>query len=171
MIFQFDSGLNLLVVHPHILATVTTPSAMAMDFTEDRSAISLLEWPLEHFDWEVGDVFVLSSANKGPNHARPSHRAISATDPRALDNGKKGNIPLNIVRSLLHRSAVAWLNSWPRNACHRRGGKLELMKLQRQHSGSESFQPHQGLYLFFEVYNDEDTAVRSSRICVKFNVK
>ncbi len=111
--------------------------------------------PLEHFDWEVGDVFVLHL--QGPITLGQATQRFRNLIQSALDNGKK--------KILLNMSEVFYIDSSglgelvaAYTTATSRGGKLKLMKLTPQ---VQDLVQLTKVYRIFEVFNDEDTAVRS----------
>jgi anti-sigma B factor antagonist len=111
--------------------------------------------PLEHFDWEVGDVFVLHL--QGPITLGQATERLRALIQSALDSGKK-NILLNMAEVFyIDSSGLGELVAAYTTATHR-GGKLKLMKLTQR---VQDVVQLTRVYRVFEVFNDEDTAVRS----------
>jgi anti-sigma B factor antagonist len=110
---------------------------------------------LEHFDWEVGDVFVL--------HLQGSITLGQATQRfrdlirSALDGGKR-KILLNMAEVFyIDSSGLGELVAAYTTATSL-GGKLKLMKLTPKVQDVVQLTK---VYRIFEVFNDEDTAVRS----------
>ena len=111
--------------------------------------------PLEHFDWEVGDVFVLHL--QGPITLGQATERLRTLIQSALDSGKK-NILLNMAEVFyIDSSGLGELVAAYTTATHR-GGKLKLMKLTQR---VQDVVQLTRVYRVFEVFNDEDTAVRS----------
>ena len=111
--------------------------------------------PLEHFDWEVGDVFVLHL--QGPITLGQGTERFRNLIQAALDGGKK-NILLNMSEVFyIDSSGLGELVAAYTTATHR-GGKLKLMKLTQR---VQDVVQLTRVYRVFEVFNDEDTAVRS----------
>jgi anti-sigma B factor antagonist len=111
--------------------------------------------PLEHFDWEVGDVFVLHL--QGPITLGQATERLRNLIQRALDDGKK-NILLNMAEVFYIDSSGLGELVAAYTTATRRGGKLKLMKLTQRVQDVVQLTK---VYRVFEVYNDEDTAVRS----------
>jgi anti-sigma B factor antagonist len=111
--------------------------------------------PLEHFDWEVGDVFVLHL--QGPITLGQATERLRNLIQSALDNGKK-NILLNMAEVFYIDSSGLGELVAAYTTATRRGGKLKLMKLTQRVQDVVQLTK---VYRVFEVYNDEDTAVRS----------
>jgi anti-sigma B factor antagonist len=114
--------------------------------------------PLEHFDWEVGDVFVLHL--QGPITLGQATERLRNLIQTALDNGKK-NILLNMAEVFYIDSSGLGELVAAYTTATRRGGKLKLMKLTQRVQDVVQLTK---VYRVFEVYNDEDTAVRSFAI-------
>jgi anti-sigma B factor antagonist len=110
---------------------------------------------LEHFDWEVGDVFVLHL--QGPITLGQATERLRNLILQALDNGKK-NILLNMAEVFYIDSSGLGELVAAYTTTTRRGGKLKLMKLTQR---VQDVVQLTRVYRVFEVYNDEDTAVRS----------
>ena len=111
--------------------------------------------PLEHFDWEVGDVFVLHL--QGPITLGQATQRFRNLIQSALDNGK--------TKILLNMSEVFYIDSSglgelvaAYTTATNRGGKLKLMKLTPRVQDVVQLTK---VYRIFEVFNDEDSAVRS----------
>ena len=110
---------------------------------------------LEHFDWEVGDVFVLHL--QGPITLGQGTERFRSLILNALDGGKR-NILLNMSEVFyIDSSGLGELVAAYTTATHR-GGKLKLMKLTPRVQDVVQLTK---VYRIFEVYNDEDTAVQS----------
>ena len=111
--------------------------------------------PLEHYDWEVGDVFVLHL--QGPITLGQGTERLRNLILDALNEGKK-NILLNMAEVFyIDSSGLGELVAAYTTATHR-GGRLKLMKLTpRVQDVVQLTRVHR----IFEVYNDEDTAVKS----------
>jgi anti-sigma B factor antagonist len=111
--------------------------------------------PLEHYDWEVGDVFVLHL--QGPITLGQATQRLRDLIQTALDNGKK-NILLNMAEVFyIDSSGLGELVAAYTTAA-RRGAKLKLMKLSPRVQDVVQLTK---VYRIFEVFNDQDTAVRS----------
>jgi anti-sigma B factor antagonist len=111
--------------------------------------------PLEHFDWEVGDVFVLHL--QGPITLGQATERLRNLIQSALDDGKK-NILLNMAEVFYIDSSGLGELVAAYTTATRRGGKLKLMKLTQRVQDVVQLTK---VYRVFEVFNDEDTAVRS----------
>src|ERR1700736_6639683 len=110
---------------------------------------------LEHFDWEVGDVIVVHLS--GPITLGQGTSKLRDIINTMLESGKK--------RILLNMSEVYYLDSSglgelvaAHNTVTRQGGKLKLMKLTRR---VQDVVQLTRVYRIFEIFQDEDTAVRS----------
>ena len=110
---------------------------------------------LEHFDWEVGDVIVVHLS--GPITLGQGTSKLRDIINTMLESGKK--------RILLNMSEVYYLDSSglgelvaAYTTVARQGGKLKLMKLTRRVQDVVQLTK---VYRVFEVFPDEDTAVRS----------
>lgn len=110
---------------------------------------------LEHFDWEVGDVFVLHL--QGPITLGQATERLRNLISGALDNGKK-NILLNMSEVFYIDSSGLGELVAAYTTTTRRGGKLKLMKLTQRVQDVVQLTK---VYRIFEVYNDEDAAVKS----------
>jgi anti-sigma B factor antagonist len=110
---------------------------------------------LEHFDWEVGDVFVLHL--QGPITLGQGTERFRNLILSALDNGKK-NILINMSEVFYIDSSGLGELVAAYTTATRRGGRLKLMKLTQRVQDVVQLTK---VYRVFEVYNDEDTAVRS----------
>lgn len=110
---------------------------------------------LEHFDWEVGDVFVLHL--QGPITLGQATERFRNLIQQALDNGKK-NILLNMSEVFYIDSSGLGELVAAYTTASRRGGKLKLMKLTQRVQDVVTLTK---VYRVFEVFNDEDTAVKS----------
>jgi anti-sigma B factor antagonist len=110
---------------------------------------------LEHFEWEVGDVFVL--------HLQGTITLGQATErfrnliQEALDGGKK-NILINMAEVFYIDSSGLGELVASYTTVTRRGGKMKLMKLTQRVQDVVQLTK---VYRVFEVFSDEDTAVRS----------
>ena len=110
---------------------------------------------LDHFDWEVGDIIVLHLT--GPITLGQGTSKLRDLIRETLESGKK--------KILLNMSEVYYLDSSglgelvaAYNTVTRQGGKLKLMKLTRR---VQDVVQLTRVYRVFEVFQDEDTAVRS----------
>jgi len=110
---------------------------------------------LEYFDWEVGDVFVLHL--QGPITLGQATERLRNLVLDALDKGKR-NILLNMAEVFYIDSSGLGELVAAYTTATRRGGKLKLMKLTQRVQDVVQLTK---VYRVFEVYNDEDTAVRS----------
>ena len=110
---------------------------------------------LEYFDWEVGDVFVLHL--QGPITLGQATERLRNLIQQALDGGKK-NILLNMAEVFYIDSSGLGELVAAYTTATRRGGKLKLMKLTQRVQDVVQLTK---VYRIFEVYSDEDTAVRS----------
>jgi anti-sigma B factor antagonist len=110
---------------------------------------------LEHFDWEVGDVFVLHL--QGPITLGQATERFRNLILQALDNGKM-NILLNMAEVFYIDSSGLGELVAAYTTAKRRGGTLKLMKLTQRVQDVVQLTK---VYRVFEVYNDEDTAVKS----------
>jgi anti-sigma B factor antagonist len=110
---------------------------------------------LEHFDWEVGDVYVLHL--QGPITLGQATERFRRLIQEALDGGKK-NILLNMGEVYYIDSSGLGELVAAYTTATRRGGKLKLMKLTQRVQDVVQLTK---VYRIFEVFNDEDTAVRS----------
>ena len=110
---------------------------------------------LEHFDWEVGDVVVVHL--QGPITLGDGTRMLRKLIHDTLDAGK--------TKILLNMSEVYYIDSSGLGelvaaftTTNHRGGKLKLLKLtQRVQDVVQLTKVHR----VFEVFTDEDAAVRS----------
>jgi anti-sigma B factor antagonist len=110
---------------------------------------------LEHFEWEVGDVTVLhlSGAITLGEGTRKFRKLIRDT----LDAGKK-NILLNMSEVVyLDSSGLGELVA-AYTTSKNTGGTLKLMKLTQR---VQDLVQLTKVYRIFEVFKDEDSAVRS----------
>jgi anti-sigma B factor antagonist len=110
---------------------------------------------LEHFDWEVGDVYVLHL--QGPITLGKATAEFRKLIQETLDAGKK-NILLNMAEVFYIDSSGLGELVAAYTTATRRGGKLKLMKLTQRVQDVVQLTK---VYRIFEVYNDEDTAVKS----------
>ncbi len=110
---------------------------------------------LEYFDWEVGHVLVLhlsGSITLGPG-TQKFRQLIAET----LESGRKA-ILLNMAEvNYIDSSGLGELVA-AYTAATRRGGMLKLMKLTQRVQDVVQLTK---VYRIFEVFNDEDSAVRS----------
>jgi anti-sigma B factor antagonist len=110
---------------------------------------------LDYFDWEVGDVIVFHLT--GPITLGQGTSKLRALIDDALKSGKK-KILLNMSEVYnLDSSGLGELVA-AYNTVTREGGSLKLMKLTRRVHDLVQLTK---IYRLFEVYDDEDTAVRS----------
>jgi anti-sigma B factor antagonist len=110
---------------------------------------------LEHFDWEVGDVFVLHL--QGPITLGQATERFRNLIQHAIDGGKK-NILINMSEVFYIDSSGLGELVAAYTTVARHGGKLKLMKLTQKVQDVVQLTK---VYRVFEVFNDEDTAVRS----------
>jgi anti-sigma B factor antagonist len=110
---------------------------------------------LDYFDWEAGDVIVLHLT--GPITLGQGTRKFRDLIDQTLKSGKK-KILLNMSEVYnLDSSGLGELVA-AYTTVTREGGKLKLVKLTRRvHDVVQLTKIHR----LFEVYEDEDTAVRS----------
>lgn len=111
--------------------------------------------PVDHFEWEVSGVTVLHLS--GPITLGKGTQKFRELIHDTLESGKK--------KILLNMSEVYYLDSSGLGelvAAHttvtRQGGKLKLMKLTRR---VQDVVQLTRVYRIFEVFQDEETAVRS----------
>jgi|SRR5579864_2393450 len=110
---------------------------------------------LEHFEWEVGDVFVLHL--QGPITLGQGTERLRNLILTTLDSGRK-NILLNMSEVFyIDSSGLGELVAAYTTATNR-GGKLKLMKLTPRVQDVVQLTK---VYRIFEVYSDEDAAVKS----------
>jgi anti-sigma B factor antagonist len=110
---------------------------------------------LEYFDWEVGDVIVLHL--QGPITLGEGTRKLRALIQEKLQAGKK-NIVLNLAEVYYIDSSGLGELVAAYTTTNRNGGKLKLMKLSPRVKDLAQLTK---VYQIFEVFNDEDSAVRS----------
>ncbi len=110
---------------------------------------------LEYFDWEVEDVLVIHLS--GPITLGPATRKFRQLIQDTLEAGKK-KIVLNMAEVYYIDSSGLGELVAAYTAATRRGGKLKLMKLTQRVQDVVQLTK---VYRIFEVFNDEDTAVRS----------
>jgi anti-sigma B factor antagonist len=110
---------------------------------------------LEHFDWEVGDVLVLHL--QGPITLGQATQKLRELIHETVSAGR--------TKILLNMAEVYYMDSSGLGelvaACSsatRRGAKLKFMKLAPK---VQDLMQLTKLYQVFEVYPDEDSAVRS----------
>jgi anti-sigma B factor antagonist len=110
---------------------------------------------LEHFDWEVGDVFVLHL--QGPITLGQATQKLRELIQEVVSSGR--------TKILLNMAEVYYIDSSGLgelvSACTtatRQGVKLKLMKLAPK---VQDLMQLTKLHQIFEVYPDEDSAVRS----------
>ncbi len=110
---------------------------------------------LEHFEWEVGDVLVLHL--QGPITLGDGTQKFRQLIHETLNSGKK-NILLNMAECYyIDSSGLGELvSAFTTVANH--GGKLKLMKLTKR---VQDVVQLARVHRVFEVFNDEDSAVRS----------
>ena len=113
---------------------------------------------LEHFDWEVGDVLVVNLS--GPITRGPGTREFRQLITEMLEGGRR-NILLNMAEVYYIDSSGLGELVAAYTAATRRGGKLKLMKLTQRVQDVVQLTK---VYRIFEVFNDEDTAVRSFEV-------
>jgi anti-sigma B factor antagonist len=110
---------------------------------------------LEFFDWEVGDVIVLHL--QGSLTLGDGTRRFRTLIHEKLEAGKK-NILVNMAEVFyIDSSGLGELVAAYATA-NRQGGKLKLMKLAPRVKDLVQLTK---VYQIFEVFNDEDSAVRS----------
>lgn len=113
---------------------------------------------LECFEWEVGNVWVLHLT--GPITLGPATQKFRALIHDTLEAGKK-NILLNMAEVYyIDSSGLGELVAAYTTAA-RNGGKLKLMKLTQRVQDVVQLTK---VYRIFEVFMDEDTAVRSFEV-------
>jgi anti-sigma B factor antagonist len=110
---------------------------------------------LEHFDWEVGDVLVLNLT--GAITLGPGTREFRQLITDTLEGGRK-NILLNMAEVYYIDSSGLGELVAAYTAATRRGGNLKLMKLTQRVQDVVQLTK---VYRIFEVFNDEDSALRS----------
>jgi anti-sigma B factor antagonist len=110
---------------------------------------------LEHFDWEVGDVLVLHLT--GPITLGPATAKFRQLISDTLESGKK-NILLNMAEVYYIDSSGLGELVAAYTAATRRGGKLKLAKLTQRVQDVVTLTK---VYRIFEVFEDEDTGIRS----------
>jgi anti-sigma B factor antagonist len=110
---------------------------------------------LEHFDWEVGDVLVLNLT--GAITLGPGTREFRQLIADTLEGGRK-NILLNMAEVYYIDSSGLGELVAAYTAATRRGGNLKLMKLTQRVQDVVQLTK---VYRIFEVFNDEDSALRS----------
>jgi anti-sigma B factor antagonist len=111
--------------------------------------------PLESFDWEVSGVFVIHL--QGPITLGQGTSRLRSLILNALDAGKK-NILLNMSEVFYMDSSGLGELVAAYTTTTRRGGKLKLMKLTPR---VQDVVQLTRVYRIFEVYDNEDAAVRS----------
>jgi anti-sigma B factor antagonist len=113
---------------------------------------------LEFFDWEVGDVIVLHLS--GAITLGVGTQKLRKLIHETLDAGKQ-NILLNMSEVVyLDSSGLGELVAAYTTAKNR-GGNLKLMKLTQRVQDVVQLTK---VYRVFEVYSDEDSAVRSFQV-------
>lgn len=110
---------------------------------------------LEYFEWEVGDVIVLHL--QGSLTLGEGTRRFRALIHEKLDAGKK-NILLNMSEAYFVDSSGLGELVAAYTTANRQGGTLKLMKLAPRVKDLVQLTK---VYQIFEVFNDEDSAVRS----------
>jgi len=110
---------------------------------------------LEYFEWEVGDVLVLHL--QGPITLGDGTRTLRALIHQQLEAGKK-NILLNLAEVYYMDSSGLGELVAAYTTTRRQGGTLKLMKLSPRVRDLVQLTK---VYQVFEVFNDEDSAVRS----------
>jgi len=110
---------------------------------------------LEYFDWEVGDVLVLHL--QGPITLGQGTSRFRALIQEKLQAGQK-KIVLNLAEVYYIDSSGLGELVAAYTAAERSGGKLKLMKLTPRVKDLAQLTK---VYQVFEVFNDEDSAVRS----------
>jgi anti-sigma B factor antagonist len=113
---------------------------------------------LEFFDWEVGDVIVLHLS--GAITLGVGTQKLRKLIHETLDAGKQ-NILLNMSEVVyLDSSGLGELVA-AYTTTKNRGGNLKLMKLTQRVQDVVQLTK---VYRVFEVYSDEDSAVRSFQV-------
>lgn len=110
---------------------------------------------LEYFDWEVGNVIVLHL--QGPITLGDGTRKLRALIQEKLQAGKK-NIVLNLAEVYYIDSSGLGELVAAYTTTNRNGGALKLMKLSPRVKDLAQLTK---VYQIFEIFNDEDSAVRS----------
>jgi anti-sigma B factor antagonist len=110
---------------------------------------------LEYFEWEVGNVLVLHL--QGPITLGQATQKLRDIIHLTLDSGRK-NILLNLAEVYYMDSSGLGELAAACTTIHIRGGKLKLMKLAPRVKDLVQLTK---LYQMFEVFNDEDSALRS----------
>jgi anti-sigma B factor antagonist len=110
---------------------------------------------LQYYDWEVGNVTVLHLT--GPITLGEATQKFRALIHDMLDAGKT-NILLNMSEVYYIDSSGLGELVAAYTTASRRGGNLKLMKLTPR---VQDVVQLTRVYRVFEVYNDEDSAVRS----------
>jgi anti-sigma B factor antagonist len=110
---------------------------------------------LEHYDWEVGNVLVLHLT--GPITLGPATRDFRSLIQETVESGKT-NILLNMSEVYYIDSSGLGELVAAYTTVTRRGGKLKLAKLTQR---VQDVVQLTRVYRIFEVFNDEETAVRS----------
>jgi len=113
---------------------------------------------LEYFEWEVGNVTVLHLS--GPITLGQATQRFRALIQDTIQAGKK-NILLNMAEVYyIDSSGIGELVA-AYTTVTRGGGKLKLMKLTQRVQDVVQLTK---VYRIFDVYSDEDTAVRSFEV-------
>jgi anti-sigma B factor antagonist len=110
---------------------------------------------LEYYDWEVGDVIVLHL--QGPITLGEGTRRFRALIQEQLEGGRK-NILLNLSEVYYMDSSGLGELMTAYSTVKRQGGKLKLMKLAPR---VKDLVQLTRVYQIFEVFDDEDSAVKS----------
>ena len=110
---------------------------------------------MDHFDWEVGDVIVVHL--QGPITLGEGTRKFRALMQDKLQSGKK-NILLNMAEVYYMDSSGLGELVAAYTSASRQGAALKLMKLAPRVRDLVQLTK---VYQVFEVFNDEDSAVRS----------
>lgn len=113
---------------------------------------------LEYFDWEVGNVTVLHLS--GPITFGSGTQRLRQLIRDTLDAGKK-NILLNMAEVYYIDSSALGELVAAYTTVSRQGGKLKLMKLTQR---VQDVVQLTRVYRVFEVFGDEDSAVRSFEV-------
>ena len=110
---------------------------------------------MDYFDWEVGDVIVLHL--QGPITLGEGTRKFRELIQEKLAGGKK-NILLNLAEVYYMDSSGLGELVTAYTTAQRQGARLKLMKLSPRVRDLVQLTK---VYQVFEVFNDEDSAVRS----------
>lgn len=127
----------------------------AVGLTQGRWRDNVYTMALEHFDWEVGDVYVLHL--QGPITLGQATQKLRSLIHETLESGKR-NILLNMSEVYYIDSSGLGELVAAYTTASRQGGKLKLMKLTQKVQDVVQLTK---VYRVFEVFNDEETALRS----------